>query len=96
MGSDLVNGCLPEVQNVSCLLTSSYIFFLAQAHVISVSWAAAPVKVRRFRPGTVALREIRKYQKEVGLLMSKAPFVRIVGTPSFFTSPRFKLTSILV
>jgi len=33
---------------------------------------------RRFRPGTVALREIRKYQKSTDLQFRKAPFQRVV------------------
>jgi histone H3 len=33
---------------------------------------------RRFRPGTVALREIRKYQKRTELLLLKGPFARLV------------------
>ena len=32
----------------------------------------------RYRPGTVALREIRKYQKSTELLIRKMPFVRLV------------------
>jgi len=32
----------------------------------------------RFRPGTVALREIRKYQKGTELLLRKLPFQRLV------------------
>lgn len=43
--------------------------------------AAAGGKVKkphRFRPGTVALREIRKYQKTTELLIKKAPFQRLV------------------
>jgi histone H3 len=32
----------------------------------------------RYRPGTVALREIRKYQKSTELLIRKAPFGRLV------------------
>ena len=32
----------------------------------------------RWRPGTVALRQIRKYQKSTALLMRKAPFQRLV------------------
>ena len=32
----------------------------------------------RFRPGTVALREIAKYQKGTQLLLRKAPFQRLV------------------
>ena len=35
-------------------------------------------KPRRFRPGTVALREIRKYQKSTELLIQKLPFQRLV------------------
>ena len=35
-------------------------------------------KKQRFRPGTVALREIRKYQKSTDLLLRKLPFARVV------------------
>lgn len=35
-------------------------------------------KPRRYRPGTVALREIRKYQKSSELLIPKLPFQRLV------------------
>ncbi|KAG0545575.1 hypothetical protein BDA96_02G372900 [Sorghum bicolor] len=35
-------------------------------------------KPRRYRPGTVALREIRKYQKGAELLIRKMPFQRLV------------------
>lgn len=38
-------------------------------------------KKRRYRPGTVALREIRKYQNTTDLLMRKLPFARLVGLP---------------
>ena len=36
------------------------------------------VKKRRFRPGTVALKEIRRYQKSTELLIRKLPFQRLV------------------
>ena len=32
----------------------------------------------RYRPGTVALREVRRYQKSTDLLLRKAPFQRLV------------------
>lgn len=32
----------------------------------------------RFRPGTVALREIRRYQKSTDLLLKRLPFQRLV------------------
>ncbi|KAF7775997.1 hypothetical protein Agabi119p4_4390 [Agaricus bisporus var. burnettii] len=35
-------------------------------------------KKHRFRPGVVALREIRKYQKSTDLLLRKLPFSRLV------------------
>ncbi len=35
-------------------------------------------KPHRYRPGTVALREIRRYQKSTELLLRGAPFLRLV------------------
>ncbi len=35
-------------------------------------------KPHRYRPGTVALREIRKYQRSTDLLIRKMPFARLV------------------
>lgn len=35
-------------------------------------------KRHRYRPGTVALREIRRYQKSTNLLISRLPFQRLV------------------
>ncbi|CAB9511300.1 Histone H3 [Seminavis robusta] len=35
-------------------------------------------KKRRFRPGTVALREIRRYQRSTDLLIRRQPFQRLV------------------
>jgi len=35
-------------------------------------------KPHRYKPGTVALREIRKYQKSTEMLIRKAPFQRLV------------------
>jgi len=39
-------------------------------------------KPHRFRPGTVALREIRKYQKSTELLIRKLPFQRLGMPPT--------------
>lgn len=47
--------------------------------------AGDPVYVpakRRYRPGTVALREIRKFQSSTKLLVQKLPFARLVSTPN--------------
>ena len=35
-------------------------------------------KKRRFRPGTVALREIRRYQKSTELLIRRTPFQGVI------------------
>ncbi|KAK0548571.1 centromeric DNA-binding histone H3-like protein cse4 [Tilletia horrida] len=40
--------------------------------------SSGPRRKPRFRPGTVALREIRKYQRSTDLLIQKLPFARIV------------------
>jgi histone H3 len=54
-------------------------------------------KPHRFRPGTVALREIRKYQRSTDLLIKKLPFQRLVKeiAQDFFTDLRFQSTAIL-
>merc|ERR1712072_377401 len=51
----------------------------------------------RFRPGTVALREIRRYQKTTDLLLRKLPFQRLVReiAKSFNQELRFQSSSIL-
>ncbi|KAK0419436.1 hypothetical protein QR680_014142 [Steinernema hermaphroditum] len=50
----------------------------------------------RFRPGTVALREIRKYQKSTELLIRKLPFQRLVKeiAQEFKTDLRFQSAAI--
>ncbi|MEQ2191234.1 hypothetical protein XENOCAPTIV_024355, partial [Xenoophorus captivus] len=40
---------------------------------------AASAKKRRFRPGTKALMEIRKYQKSTDLLIRKTSFARLAA-----------------
>ena len=54
-------------------------------------------KPRRFRPGTVALREIRKYQKSTDLLIRKVPFQRLVREVcrEFKQELRFQSTALL-
>jgi histone H3-like centromeric protein A len=34
---------------------------------------------KRYKPGTVALREIKRYQKSTDLLLLKLPFQRLVS-----------------
>ena len=44
----------------------------------SAPTAGGVKKAHRYRPGTVALQEIRKYQKSTELLIRKLPFQRLV------------------
>jgi histone H3 len=44
----------------------------------SPSGSGGVKKPHRYRPGTVALREIRKYQRSAELLIRKLPFQRLV------------------
>ncbi len=54
-------------------------------------------KPHRYRPGTVALREIRKYQKTTNLLIRHLPFQRLVReiASEIFTDLRFQSSAIL-
>ncbi|KAH7824465.1 histone H3 [Monocercomonoides exilis] len=58
----------------------------------TISSQAGIKKPHRYRPGTVALREIRKYQKSTELLIRKLPFQRLVReiTQDFKTDLRFQ------
>ena len=54
------------------------------------------VFLRPIRPGTVALREIRRYQKSTELLIRKLPFQRLVReiAQDFKTDLRFQSAAI--
>jgi len=54
-------------------------------------------KPHRYKPGTVALREIRKYQKSTELLIRKLPFQRLVReiAQEFKTDLRFQSSAVL-
>nr|XP_049463572.1 uncharacterized protein LOC120953566 [Anopheles coluzzii] len=54
-------------------------------------------KPHRYRPGTVALREIRRYQKSTELLIRKLPFQRLVReiAQDFKTDHRFQSSAVM-
>jgi len=54
-------------------------------------------KPHRYRPGTVALREIRRFQKSTELLIRKLPFQLLVReiAQDFKTDLRFQSTAVL-
>jgi len=58
-------------------------------------------KARRYRPGTIALRDIRRYQRSTDLLLLKLPFSRLVSfhspsSPTFSSSLLPSLTLIQI
>ena len=54
-------------------------------------------KPHRYRPGTVALREIRKFQKSTDLLIRKLPFQRLIReiAGQFKSDLRFQSQAVL-
>ncbi|CAD8067883.1 unnamed protein product [Paramecium sonneborni] len=54
-------------------------------------------KSKRYRPGTIALKEIRKYQDSSNLLIRKLPFQRLVRELAGFSEKemRFQSSAIL-
>jgi hypothetical protein len=66
--------------------------FVSNINIITS--ASEEKRRRRYKPGTLALKEIRKFQKSTDLLIRKAPFCRLVGPlfsrnpplPSYFSS----------
>merc|ERR1711981_463629 len=71
-------------------------------HVAKTNKGKAPAaggvkRAHRFRPGTVALREIRKFQKSTDLLIRKLPFQRLVReiANDFKTDLRFQSSAVL-
>ncbi|GLV46552.1 histone H3 [Carabus blaptoides fortunei] len=51
-------------------------------------------KPHRYRPGTVALREIRRYQKSTELLIRKLPFQRLVQASEAYLVGLFEDTNL--
>ena len=53
-------------------------------------------KPHRYRPGTVALREIKRYQKSTDLLIRKLPFQRVVReiAQDYKSDLRFQISAI--
>lgn len=61
-----------------------------------ILWAGGVKKPHRYKPGTVALREIRRYQKSTELLIRKLPFQRLVReiAQDFKSDLRFQSSAI--
>ncbi|XP_070141860.1 histone H3-like [Drosophila kikkawai] len=78
----------------------SYIFVVINFFIFGL-WAqplcGGVKKPHRYRPGTVALREIRRYQKSTELLIRKLPFQRLVReiAQDFKTDLRFQSSAVM-
>lgn len=71
---------------------------IAQKQAKKISAPTGGVKKpHRFRPGTVALREIRRFQKSTELLIRKLPFQRLVReiASEFKNDLRFQSSAVL-
>ena len=72
---------------------------MAAAKMMRTTEITTAPKKHRYRPGTAALREIRKYQKSTELLIKKLPFQRLVREIAteinLSTSLRFQSTALL-
>jgi histone H3 len=60
------------------VLIVQFLFFTVYLSLSFFSFKGGVKKPHRYRPGTVALREIRRYQKGGELLLRKLPFSRLV------------------
>ena len=70
---------------------------MKQPRAVNGAPAGGVQKPHRFRPGTVALREIRRYQKSTELLIRKLPFQRLVReiAQDFKTDLRFQASALM-
>jgi len=68
----------------------------ADARLATKAGSKAAVK-RRYRPGAVALRDIRKFQRSGELLISKLPFQRLVRevAQEYANTLRFQASAVL-
>ena len=71
--------------------------FISKTAKKSVPSTGGMKKLHRFRPGTVALRQIKKYQKSYELLIRKLPFQRLVKSIAHEGKPevRFQSSAVL-
>ncbi|XP_024005718.1 histone H3.3 isoform X1 [Eutrema salsugineum] len=78
-------------------LSFHLLYIQTQAARKSAPTTGGVKKPHRYRPGTVALREIRKYQKSTELLIRKLPFQRLVReiAQDFKTDLRFQSHAVL-
>ncbi|KAL2907252.1 histone H3.3, partial [Bienertia sinuspersici] len=97
VGGDDIEEVAEELMERGCLKMSVLWVEDAVAARKSAPTTGGVKKPHRYRPGTVALREIRKYQKSTELLIRKLPFQRLVReiAQDFKTDLRFQSHAVL-
>lgn len=89
---------VPLPKTVPCLYPFSSRLFsvlLTKSNRPAKQTAGDPIPYRRphrYKPGTIALREIRRYQQSTDLLLLKLPFARLVREISQYVLP-FRVAS---
>ena len=71
---------------------------ISPVKITALPLTTCPIKkIRRYRPGTLALREIRKYQRSTELLIGKLAFQRLVReiAQEFAPGLRFQPSTLL-
>lgn len=84
-------GALGEMNRIQTRLATK------RSHSTARKTTSKPVKkARHFRPGVVALREIRRFQRSTDLLIPKLPFQRLVReiAQCYKTDLKFKSDSL--
>ena len=69
---------VPQLGDLEWLTSHPAVARTGKAPQTQVNVGQKKRKPRRYRPGTVALREIRRYQKSSELLIRRMPFQRLV------------------
>ena len=59
--------------------------------VVKKTTAPDEIKKKKYRPGTVALKEIRRYQRSTDLLIKKLPFQRLARSLVQEYAPSFRI-----
>jgi histone H3 len=86
------------VQTVQTVQTGGKEVVVAAPRPVKRTPATAQIvkKARRYRPGTVALREIRKFQRTVNLLIPKMSFQRLVKEVVMDYNTNMRMQSVAV
>ena len=84
---------VPQPDDLKWLSSHPEVSGLGKAPRSQVNAGTKKRKRRRYKPGTVALREIRRFQKSTELLIQRMPFQRLVREIAQTYSPYLRFQS---